>query len=129
MRVELQTKNQNTYDDILQSLETAHAMHLKKIVVVSVLVHLRRIAAFLEQIQETTNHLNNITIELVASELILLGKWFPDGARTALAIGEDIGPLNHLALSRIIESSAYRRTTTREAQGLIAIKAGTYELR
>ena len=128
MRVEIQTKNRNTYDDLLQSLEIAHGMHLKKIVIVSVLVHLQRIAAFLEQIRKTKDHLNNIAVELAASELVLLGRWFLSGAQTALAIGEDIGPLDHLALSHIIESPAYRRTAAREAKGVADIKAGCYGL-
>lgn len=124
--VRLQTNNRNTRDDLLESLTMAQEMDLEKIIVVSVLVHLPRIAEFHACALKANPSLAKIQVEFLASELVLLGK----GVTYHLLLLDDrevAGQFEDVKLARIVDSPAYRRTALREAIGIEALRAGRYD--
>jgi hypothetical protein len=127
VRLEFQAQNRNTRDDLLQSLATAHDMGLERMVVVSVLVHLQRINAFLAHALREAPQFAKIKVELVASDVLLRTRQFSGGIKCALALDDPgLESVNHLALAQIIESPVYRRTAAREAKGTADLRAGRY---
>ena len=120
-----QKDNRNTRDDLLQTLKMAQSRGLKNVGIVSVLVHLRRIAEFLRHALIEDPSLANINTTLYASELVLIGT----GSVRNLLLLEDpgvAGPLDYLAISRIIESPVFRRTAEKEGRGIKDLQAGRY---
>ncbi|MEK7115084.1 MAG: hypothetical protein AAB847_01870 [Patescibacteria group bacterium] len=125
-RMEFQTKNRNTRDDLLQSLEMAKQMNLSKLIIISVFVHLRRIAEFYKFALQARPDFADIEVEFKASEMILFDA--PDvQSNLFLEDAEVAGVFNDLAWAKIIESKVYRRTAAREAKGIEDLHAGRYK--
>lgn len=130
VRLQFQTQNRNTRDDILQSLATAYEMKLKRLIIISVLVHLERISVFLEYANKEVPGFAKIDIELVASDLLLTATppLALGGPKEVIGLDDPtISELNHLAIAKIIESPVYRRTAVREAKGITDLHAGRYD--
>jgi len=121
-----QKNNRNTRDDLIQTLRMARSRNLKSVAVISVLVHLRRIAEFFKFALIEDKSLAEIDVKFCASELVLLGNG--DAERLLLIDDPKInGPLDHLALARIIESPVFRRTAAKEEKGINDLREGRYK--
>ena len=125
-RIEFQTKNRNTRDDLLQSLEMANQMNLSKLIIISVFVHLRRIAEFYKFALQAQPEFSDIEVEFRASEMILFNA--PDVQFNLILEDVEVaGVFNDLAWAKIVESKVYRRTAAREAKGIEDLRAGRYK--
>jgi len=121
-----QRDNRNTRDDLLQTLKMARSRRFKNVAIVSVLVHLRRIAEFLRHALIEDPSLATINTILYSSELVLAST---GNVKNLLLLDDPkvAGPLNHLTISRIIESPTFRRTAEREKRGIEDLREGRYD--
>ena len=125
VKIEFQTQNKNTRDDLLQSLDMAKQMGLSKLIIISVLVHLRRIHEFYKFALRVQPDFADIKVEFKASELAFLNVQNV-GGNLLLDDKEAVGFFNNVTLANIIESPVYRRTAAREQKGIEDLRAGRY---
>lgn len=126
-RVEFQTQNKNTRDDLLQSLTMAKEMGLTKLFIISVFVHLCRIGEFYRYALRERPDFASVQVEFRASELMLLGKGSVQNKLLLLDDTEVKDNFDDMAWARIVESPVYRRTAAMEAKGIVDLRAGRYK--
>lgn len=107
----IQDKNRNTRDDLLQTLTLARDHGLRRIGIISVLVHLARCQEFLKKAVEAEPEFENYEIQFFASEMILMQEQ----------------PKLTPWLAELLISKAYCRTAERERRGAADLRAGKYD--
>jgi hypothetical protein len=103
--------NQDTFDDLAQSLQRAVIDGAHKVTFITVGLHIPRAEAMARQVAETLGLTDKIEIEFKASEDILRNKY------------KNIGP----KLDKLKQTEAYMVTEEQEKQGLEDFKAGKYK--
>jgi hypothetical protein len=100
--------NRDTRDDIVETLRLVSSVRLKRLVVVTVAVHIPRAREISDMLP-----ISEVEIEFISAEELLARRY--RGRRWSIGF-----------LERLIGSVAYRRTLEREERGLLALRSGTY---
>jgi hypothetical protein len=111
--LEILGSNKNTYHDMLGMLQLAHRRRVKRLIVISIRLHIPRAKAFGHLILDAYKEFAATRIDYLSAEELLAMRY-----RDRLNFTK--------MFDSLIRSKAYQRTLEMEERGLRAIHSGTY---